>query len=108
MLSAPLVADATSGIGEVQKSVTGAGAGGPTRFSAADIPLEDQQIVARDEPTIIQRPAKRPRQPRAAPAAGQDAAAVEEVADAPAPPAEEESGGGLLARLLAGRKPSMV
>lgn len=106
MVSAPLVANAADGLGSVQKSVSGLGEGGPTRFSAADIPLEDQQAVARD-PDIIQRPAKAPRVKRAPTSQGKPA---EEDAQSPGSgspaPAEESSGAGLLARLLAGRKDS--
>merc|ERR1719155_149778 len=64
LISAPLVADATGGLEAVQKSVSGVDGGAPTRFSAADIPLEDQQAVARD-PDVLQRPAKAPRARRA-------------------------------------------
>merc|ERR1719253_282791 len=48
LLSAPLVDNAGSDLGTVKKSVSGSGEDGPTRFSAADIPLEDQQTVSRD------------------------------------------------------------
>merc|ERR1719183_2495033 len=99
MLSAPLVSNATDGLTAADKTVTGCGESGPTRFSAADIPLEDQQIVSRD-PDIIQRPAKAPRVRRA-----QTARAAEEEPQAPeSPAADEGSGAGLLARLLASRK----
>merc|ERR1719440_634808 len=102
MLSAPLIENAACDLGDVQKSVTGQGDGGPTRFSAADIPLQDQQIVARD-PDVLQRPAKAPRT-RRAPIA--QAKATEEEPQSPDPPPAEDSGGGLLAKLLAGRRSS--
>jgi len=105
-LSAPLVANATGSLGDVQKSVSGVGEGGPTRYSASDIPMEDQDAVNRD-PDIIQRPAKAPRVKRAATGTvGEEAAKVPD-----SPPAAEEGGGGgagLLARLLAGRKSAPV
>lgn len=103
MLAAPLVENAGSDLGHVQKSVAGHSEGGLTRFSAADIPLEDQQAVARD-PDVLQRPAKAPRVRRANTA--QQERPVEEL---PSPePAPADSGGSLLARLLSTRKSSSV
>jgi len=100
MLAAPLVDNATNDLGPTNKSVSGLGEGGPTRFSAADIPLEDQQTVNRD-PDVIQRPAKAARVRRAPTAQGKP-----EESEAQSPPPAEETGGGLLAKLLAGRKAS--
>lgn len=99
MLAAPLVENTQ--FGEVQKSVSGSGEGGPTRFSAADIPLEDQEKVSRN-PDIIQRPAKAPRVRRAA-TAKEDSPQQESQVSPAKEEAAEGSGAGLLARLLAGR-----
>jgi DNA topoisomerase-2 len=106
LLSAPLVDNAGSDLGTVKKSVSGSGEDGPTRFSAADIPLEDQQTVSRD-PDVIQRPAKAARV-RRAPTSQQDKPAGEESGSPEPAPAPEE-GGSLLARLLASKKsPSLL
>jgi DNA topoisomerase-2 len=100
--SQPLVSNAGGDL-QVAKSVSGQGEGGPTRYSAADIPLEDQQRVARD-PDVIQRPAKVPR--RRAP----DESATQ-AQDLEAQPADSASSGGsgasLLQRMLANRKVSI-
>jgi len=102
MLAAPLVANAGNDLGPVTKTVSGVGEGGPTRFSAADIPIEDQMTVTKD-PDIVQRPAKAARV-RRAPTAQQEAPAVEESRSPEPAPAEE--GGSLLAKLLAKRSSS--
>jgi len=107
MLMAPLVQNAGDSIGTVQKSISGlSGESGPTRFSAADIPIEDQQTVSRD-PDIIQRAAKAPRKQRApsgAGRAGEDASP--QAAAEPPPP--EDTGGSLLARLLKNKPTASV
>jgi DNA topoisomerase-2 len=97
--SQPLVTDAGNNLA-IQKAISGQGEGGPTRYSAADIPLEDQQAVNRD-PDVMQRPAKVPRQRRATQAKGDDDV-VEVKAPEPAP--EESSGASLLQRMLSQRK----
>lgn len=102
LLSAPLVGNAADSLGPVAKEISGTGENGPTRFSAADIPLEDQQMVSRD-PDTLQRPAKAPRAARAPRAPRTADAGEEETQASSPPPAEEPSGGSLLARLLAGR-----
>jgi DNA topoisomerase-2 len=100
VFSQPLVADAANNIGPTQKAISGQGEGGPTRYSAADIPVEDQQAVNRD-PDVLQRPAKVPRQRRATQPKGDDDAV--EV-KAPEPEPEESSGASLLQRMLSQRK----
>jgi len=108
LIAAPLVANAADNLGAAQKSISGLGGeNGPTRFSAADIPLEDQQAVARD-PDIIQRPAKAPRVKRAPTARQLEGGEGESHSPEPAaaPPPAEESGGSLLARMLAKRSSS--
>jgi len=102
MLSAPLVDNAGTNLGPSNKSTAGVGGeGGPTRFSAADIPIEDQVMVNKD-PDVIQRPAKAARVARA-PRAQQTAPAAA-AEEAPSPePAPVEEGGSLLAKLLAKR-----
>jgi len=102
LLSAPLVGNAADSLGPVAKEISGSGENGPTRFCAADIPVEDQQLVDRD-PDVLQRPAKAPRAARAARAPRTTDGGEEETQAASPPPAEEPSGGSLLARLLAGR-----
>jgi len=107
LIAAPLVTNAVDSLGAAQKSISGVGEGGPTRFSAADIPIEDQQAVARD-PDIIQRPAKAPRVKRAPTARQVEGGEGESRSPEPAaaPPPAEESGGSLLARMLAKRSTS--
>jgi DNA topoisomerase-2 len=108
--SQPLVSNAGSDLGPTQKAISGNGEGGPTRFSAADIPLEDQQIVNRN-PEVIQRPAKVPRR-RAQSKADDDQSPTKlgesgSQVQAPEPQPDDSSGTSLLQRMLASRKMSV-
>jgi DNA topoisomerase-2 len=108
MFSQPLIADAASRLGEARKAISGEGERGPTRFSAADIPVEDQQAVNR-APDIVQRPAKVPKTQTRRPTAPSKSLANDEEPSikAPAPEPDESAAGGasLLSRILSARQP---
>jgi len=105
LFSQPLVTNAAADLGPTQKAISGQGEGGPTRYSAADIPLEDQQVVNRD-PDVIQRPAKVPRKRAPLSTIGDNQESGSQVkASEPLP--EESSGASLLQRMLANRRMSV-
>jgi len=105
LFSQPLVANAATDLGPTQKAISGQGEGGPTRYSAADIPMEDQQVVNRD-PDVIQRPAKVPRTRATKSKADDDQSPNKSGSQvtAPEPEPEDNSGASLLQRMLAKRK----